>query len=142
MELGIAGRTAIVCASSRGLGRACAAALAAAGARVVINGRDPAALERTRAEIAAATGAEVVAVAGDLSTEQGRSTLLAAAPAPDILVTNNGGPPPRDFREVGREEMLAGLAANMIAPALLIRAVIDSMVDGASAGSSTSHRAP
>lgn len=129
MDLGIAGRTAIACASSRGLGRACAAALAAAGCRVVVNGRDAAALERTRAEIAAATGAELIAVAADLSTEEGRAALLESAPAPDILVNNNGGPPPRDFRTIGRDEMLAGLEANMIAPALLIRAVLDGMVE-------------
>jgi len=129
MDLGIAGRTAIVCASSRGLGRACATALAAAGVRVVVNGRNPAVLERTRSEIAAATGMEVIAVAADLSTEEGRAALIEAAPQPDILVNNNGGPPPRDFREVDHEAMLAGLEANMIAPAMLIRAVLDGMVE-------------
>ena len=129
MDLGIAGRTAIVCASSRGLGRACAAALAAAGCRVIVNGRNAAALEKTRTEIAAATRAEVIAVAGDLSTEAGRAALLDAAPSPDILVNNNGGPPPRDFRQVDREAMLAGLEANMIAPVALIQAVIDGMAE-------------
>ena len=128
MDLGIAGRSAIVCASSRGLGRACALELARAGARVLLNGRDAGRLAQVRDEIAAGTGAEILAVAADLSTEEGRAALLAAMPEPDILVNNNGGPPPRDFRAVDRDAMLAGLEANMIAPALLIRAVIDNMV--------------
>ena len=129
MDLGIAGRTAIVCASSRGLGRACATELARAGARVAINGRDTDLLARARDEIAAQTGAEVIAVPGDMSTDEGRSALLAAFPSVDILVNNNGGPPPRDFRAVGHDEMLVGLEANMIAPALMIRAVLDGMVE-------------
>ena len=129
MDLGIAGRTAIVCASSRGLGRACATELARNGARVVINGRDGERLARVRDEIAAATGAQILAVAGDLSTEDGRAALLDAAPDPDILVNNNGGPTPRGYRDVDREAMLAGLEANMIAPAMLIRAVIDGMIE-------------
>jgi 3-oxoacyl-[acyl-carrier protein] reductase len=128
LDLGIAGRNAIVCASSRGLGRACAVELAKAGARVVVNGRDGARLAAVRDEIAGETGAEILAVAADLSTEEGRAALLAAMPEPDILVNNNGGPPPRDFRAVDRDAMLAGLEANMIAPALLIRAVLDRMV--------------
>lgn len=128
MDLGIAGRSAIVCASSRGLGRACAVELARAGVRLLVNGRDADRLDKVRKEIAAETGAEVLAVAADLTTEEGRAALLAAMPEPDILVNNNGGPPPRDFRAVDREAMLAGLEANMVAPAMLIRAVIDSMV--------------
>ena len=129
MDLGIAGRNAIVCASSRGLGRACAAALAKAGARVVINGRDRDRLMEFRDALAAETGSEIIAVAGDVSTEQGRSALLEALPHVDILVNNAGGPPPRDFREVDREAMLAGLESNMIAPIFLVQAVIDSMVE-------------
>jgi 3-oxoacyl-[acyl-carrier protein] reductase len=129
MDLGIHGRTAIVCASSKGLGRACATELARAGARVAINGRDPELLERVRGEIAAETGADVIAVAGDVSTEEGRAALLGAFPEVDILVNNNGGPPPRDFRQVDHEAMLAGLEANMIAPIALIQAVIDAMVE-------------
>ena len=129
MDLGLAGKNATVCASSRGLGRACALALARAGANVVINGRDAERLDRTRDEIAAETGVEVIAVAADLSTEEGRAALLSAQPRVDILVNNNGGPPPRDFRQVDRKAMLAGLEANMIAPVALIQAVIDSMVE-------------
>ncbi|HYN45224.1 MAG TPA: SDR family oxidoreductase [Allosphingosinicella sp.] len=129
MELGIAGRNAIVCASSRGLGRACAAALARAGARVAVNGRDEERLRRVRDEIAAETGAEVVAVAGDVSTAEGRAALLAAFDRVDILINNNGGPPPRDFRAIDHDAMIAGLEANMIAPIQLIQAVIDGMVE-------------
>jgi 3-oxoacyl-[acyl-carrier protein] reductase len=128
MDLGISGRTAIVCASSRGLGRACATELATAGARVAINGRDEALLGRVRNEIAAATGAEVIAVPGDMSTPEGRAALLGAFDAVDILVNNNGGPPPKDFRKVDHDALIAGLEANMIAPIALIQAVIDGMV--------------
>ena len=129
MDLGIAGRSAIVCASSKGLGRACAVELARAGCRVAINGRDADRLARVRDEIAAETGAEVIAVPGDVSTAEGREALLAAFEAVDILVNNNGGPPPRDFRQVDHDAMLVGLEANMIAPILLIQAVIDAMVE-------------
>jgi 3-oxoacyl-[acyl-carrier protein] reductase len=129
MDLGIKGRSAIICASSRGLGRACATALAKAGARVAINGRDEALLARVRDEIAVETGAEVIAVAGDMSSVEGRSALLAAFPEVDILVNNNGGPPPRDFRAIDHDAMIAGLEANMIAPIALIQAVIDGMIE-------------
>jgi len=129
MDLGIAGRSAIVCASSRGLGRACATALARAGARVAINGRDEERLQRVRDEIAAETGAEVVAVEGDVSGEDGRRALLAAFDEIDILINNNGGPPPRDFRAVDHDAMIAGLEANMIAPIQLIQGVIDGMAE-------------
>jgi 3-oxoacyl-[acyl-carrier protein] reductase len=128
MDLGIAGRNAIVCASSKGLGRACATALARAGARVVVNGRDAARLERTRTEIAAETGAEVIAVAADVATEAGRAALIGALPHIDILVNNNGGPPPRDFRAIDEAAMIAGIEANMIAPIRLIQAAIDGMI--------------
>jgi 3-oxoacyl-[acyl-carrier protein] reductase len=129
MDLGLTGKSAIVCASSRGLGRACATALAHEGVRVLINGRDGDRLEAVREELARETAAEILAVAGDLSTEAGREALLDAMPAPDILVNNNGGPPPRDFRQVDRAGMLAGLEANMIAPIALIQAVIDGMIE-------------
>lgn len=128
MDLGIAGRTAIVCASSKGLGKGCAAALAEAGCRVIINGRDAASLEATRAELAG-FGGEIVAVVADVGTTEGRARLLEAAGAVDILVNNNAGPPFRDFREISDEAMLAGLNANMLTPIALIRAVIDGMAD-------------
>jgi 3-oxoacyl-[acyl-carrier protein] reductase len=100
MDLGIAGRKAIVCASSRGLGRACAHHLAEAGCEVIVNGRDKAKTESTAAEIAKATGAKVTPVIADVSTAAGQAALFAAMPEPDILVNNNAGPPFRDFREL------------------------------------------
>ena len=129
MDLGISGRRALVCASSRGLGRACARELAAAGVRLLLNGRDAERLEATRAELAEAAGAEVEAVAADLSTAEGRAALVAAAGEVDILVNNNGGPPPRDFLALDEEKMRAGVEANMIAPAQLIRAFLPGMVE-------------
>jgi 3-oxoacyl-[acyl-carrier protein] reductase len=128
MDLGIAGRKAIVCASSKGLGRACAEALAEAGCEVVINGRDAATLEPVAAAIRAATGAKVVAVTADVATPEGQAALLAACPEPDILVNNNAGPPFRDFRELDRAKMMNGVLANMIVPIELIQKVIDPMV--------------
>src|SRR5262249_52677354 len=114
MDLGIAGRKAIVCASSRGLGRACAHYLAAAGCEVVINGRDGKALEATAAALRQATGGKIIAVAGDVATPQGQAALLAACPQPDILVNNNAGPPFRDFRQLTRQQMIDGVIANMV----------------------------
>lgn len=128
MDLGIAGRAAVVCASSRGLGRACALELARAGCTVVVNGRDPAALEATAADVRAETGATVIPVAADVATPEGQAALVAAVPRVDILVTNNGGPPYRDFREVDRAALLAGVVGNMAAPIELVQRVIDGMV--------------
>ncbi|WP_306224735.1 SDR family oxidoreductase [Bosea beijingensis] len=129
MDLGIAGRTAIICASSKGLGRGCAEALAQAGCTVVINGRDAKTLEATAAAIRAATGATVIAVVADVSTKAGQDALLAAAPNPDILVNNNGGPPPKPFRQVTREGLLEGVVQNMATPLELVQRVIDGMVE-------------
>jgi len=127
MDLGIAGRKAIVCASSRGLGRACASALAAEGVELVVNGRDAERLEATAAELRRAHGVRITAVAADLSTEAGRAALVAACPAPDILVNNNGGPPPGRFEDWDHAQWLAALEANLLAPVLTIRAVIGGM---------------
>ncbi len=129
MNLGIAGRKAIVCASSRGLGKACAKALAEAGCEVVINGRDHAKLEAAAAEIAGTSGVKVIPVAADLATPEGQKALLAACPAPDILVNNNGGPPPRDFRELTRQQMIDGVVANMVVAIELIQKVIGPMTE-------------
>jgi 3-oxoacyl-[acyl-carrier protein] reductase len=128
MDLGIAGRKAIVCASNRGLGFACATALAQAGCEVVVNGRDKARTEAAAAEIAKATGAKVVAVAADVATPDGQKALFTACPEPDILVNNNGGPPAKDFRELTREAMLEGVTANMVVAIELIQKAIDPMV--------------
>jgi 3-oxoacyl-[acyl-carrier protein] reductase len=127
MDLGIAGRKAIVCASSRGLGKACARALAEAGCAVVINGRDGDRLAATASEIAGATGAKVIPVAADVATPEGQQALLAACPQPDILVNNNAGPPMRDFRELTRAQMIDGVVANMIVAVELIQQVIGPM---------------
>jgi 3-oxoacyl-[acyl-carrier protein] reductase len=127
MDLGIAGRKAIVCASSRGLGRGCALALAEAGCDVVINGRDRARLEQTAAEIRAAGRGKVTAVAADVATAEGQAALFKACPEPDILVNNNAGPPFRDFRELDRKAMLDGVIANMVVGIELIQKAIEPM---------------
>jgi 3-oxoacyl-[acyl-carrier protein] reductase len=127
MDLGIAGRKAIVCASSRGLGKACARALAEAGCEVVMNGRNAGTLEAAAAEIAKTTGAKVTPVAADVANPDGQKALLAACPAPDILINNNAGPPFRDFRELTRQQMIDGVIANMIVAVELIQKVIDPM---------------
>jgi 3-oxoacyl-[acyl-carrier protein] reductase len=129
VDLGIRGRKAIVCASSRGLGRGVAFALADAGCDLVLNGRDGKSLEATRDQIAARHGVNVAAVAADVGTREGQAALLAACPAPDILINNNGGPPRRDFRELDREKILAGVVQNMVTPIELIQAVIDGMAE-------------
>src|SRR5262249_29928773 len=118
----------IVCASSRGLGRACALALAQAGCAVVINGRDAKALEATAAELRQATGAQITAVAADVATAEGQAALLAACPQPDILVNNNAGPPFRDFRQLTRAQIIDGVIANMVVAIELAQKVIDPMV--------------
>jgi len=127
MDLGISGRKAIVCASSRGLGKACAMALAENGVDVTINGRNEEVLAATADEIIKATGASVTAVAADVGTAEGQDALFAACPNPDILVNNNGGPPLKDFRELDRAAMLEGVAQNMVTPIELIQRVIDPM---------------
>jgi 3-oxoacyl-[acyl-carrier protein] reductase len=129
MDLGIAGRTALVCASSQGLGFGCAQALAGAGARVIMNGRDAERLEGAAARLRATTGAEIIAIATDVGTEAGRAALLDAAGAVDILVNNNGGPPPKPWADLDRDSMMAGLDANMLTPIALVQAVIGGMVE-------------
>jgi 3-oxoacyl-[acyl-carrier protein] reductase len=128
MDLGIAGRKAIVCASSRGLGRACATRLAEAGCEVVVNGLDPKRLEETAKAIRDKTGAKVHAVAANVATKEGQDALFAACPEPDILVGNNAGPPFRDFRELDRQKMIDGVIGNFIAPVELMQRAIDPMI--------------
>lgn len=127
MDLGIKGRRAIVCASSRGLGKGCAQHLARAGCDVIVNGRDAQATTQTAEEIAGETGASVTPVVADVSTPEGQQALFAACPEPDILVNNNGGPPRRDFRELSRDDMLAGVTQNMVTPIEMIQHCIDGM---------------
>jgi 3-oxoacyl-[acyl-carrier protein] reductase len=127
MELGISGRKAIVCASSRGLGKGCAMALAQAGVSLVINGRDRTRLEQTADDIRRATGVAVTPVVADIARHEGQQAVLAACPDPDILVNNNGGPPHRDFRELDRAAILDGLTMNMVCAIEMTQKVIDGM---------------
>ncbi len=129
MDLGIAGKHAIVAASSAGLGYACARSLAHEGVHVVLNGRDPERLDAAASTLRDEVGSTVSTVAGDIAAPSTRSALLAACPAPDILVTNNGGPPPGRFQQWDRDDWIGAVDANLIAPLLLIREVIDGMVE-------------
>lgn len=129
MDLGIKGRTALVCAASKGLGKGCAMSLAREGASLVITARGREALEATAEEIRKATGAKVIAVAGDITTPEGRAQALKACPQPDILVNNAGGPPPGDFRSWSRDDWIKALDGNMLTPIELIKAVIDGMIE-------------
>ena len=129
MDLGIAGRRAIVCAASKGLGRACAFALAREGVHVTLTARSADALEATAEEVRKATGVTVTTAAGDITTEEGRAAALAACPEPDILVNNAGGPPPGDFHDWDRDDWIRALDANMLAPIFLIKATVDGMID-------------
>lgn len=127
MDLGIRNRKALVCASSQGLGLACATTLAQEGCEVWLNGRDAAKLEAAATTLRQATGTAVHTVAADLNTEAGRAALLAACPAPDILVNNNAGPPPGRLEDWDHAAWLGALEANLIAGVLLIRAVLPGM---------------
>ena len=128
MDLGIKGRKAIVCASSRGLGRACAEALAADGVELVVNGLDETRLNGVADEISTTYGVKVTPVAADVSSHAGQDALLDACPQPDILVNNNGGPPLRDFRELNRDDIVKGVIQNMATPIELILRVLDHMI--------------
>jgi len=127
MDLGIRGRTAIVCAASKGLGRGTALALAREGVSLVISARGADALEATAAAIRAETGASVRTVQGDVTTEDGRAGLLAACPDPDILITNAGGPPQGEFSQFELDDWRRAIEANMLTPIALIRAVLPQM---------------
>ena len=129
MDLGIAGRKALVCAASKGLGRACADSLAEAGVEVTICARTRADVEAAAREIGAARGIAVTALACDITTPEGREAALAAAGDIDILVNNAGGPPPGDFRDWSRQDWIAALDANMITAIELIRSTVDAMME-------------
>ena len=128
MDMGLRGKSALVCASSKGLGRGCAFSLAREGVNLVITARGKEALEKTAQEIRAATGVKVTTVACDITTEAGRALALAACPNPDILINNAGGPPPGDFRNWNRDTWIAALDANMLTPIELIKATVDGMM--------------
>jgi 3-oxoacyl-[acyl-carrier protein] reductase len=128
MDLGLKGKWALVCAASKGLGKGCAKALAAEGANVVITARGTEALQATAADLRAAhPGVEVVAVAGDITTPEGRAAALGACPQVDILVNNAGGPPTGDFRTWDRAAWIAAVDSNMLTPIELIKATVDAM---------------
>src|SRR6478736_9187972 len=128
MDLGIRGKTALVCAASKGLGRGCAFSLAREGVDLVITARGREALEKTAQEIRSASGVRVTTVVGDITTDEGRRAALAACPAPDILVNNAGGPPTGDFRDWDRATWIKALDANMLTPIELIKATVDGMI--------------
>ena len=127
MNLGITGRSAIVCASSQGLGHACALALASEGCKVFINARSIDKLQAAAAQLVRLTGAQVIPVPGDITTDAGRAALLAACPAPDILVNNNAGPPPGQLADWDHTAWIGALESNLLAAALLMRDVIPGM---------------
>ena len=129
MDLGIAGRTALVCAASKGLGKGCAMALAEEGVNLTITARGVEALEATAEEIRAKTGVGVNTAAGDIATPEGRAIALETAGSPDILVNNAGGPPPGDFRDWTREDWIKALDANMLSAIELIKATVDPMME-------------
>ena len=128
MDLGIKGRTALVCAASKGLGRACAMSLAREGVDVTIMARGREALEQAAEDIRKASGVKVTAIVADITTPEGRAAVLAACPQPDILVNNAGGPPPGDFRNWSREDWIKAVDANMLTPIELIKATVDGMI--------------
>jgi 3-oxoacyl-[acyl-carrier protein] reductase len=128
VDLGIAGKSALVSGASRGLGKACALALAQEGVNVTIVARTPDVLERTGAEIAQATGVKVKTVAGDITTSEGRAAAVAACPAPDILINNADGPLPGDFRDWKRQDWIAALDAMMLGPIEMMRLTVDGMM--------------
>jgi len=127
MDLGLSGRRALVMGASRGLGRACAEALAREGVAVTIVARDTGRLATAAAEIGAASRRAVTPVSADFRAESGRAAALAACPDPDILITNAEGAPPGDFRDWSRDAWLAGLDDMMLGPIALIRATVDGM---------------
>lgn len=129
MDLGIRGKRALVCAGSKGLGRGCAEALAEAGVDIVLNARGAEALEVTAADLRARFGVEVTAVAADITTEEGRAAVLAAAGQIDILVTNAGGPPPGMWSDWSREDFIRALDANMLTPIALMQALLPGMME-------------
>jgi 3-oxoacyl-[acyl-carrier protein] reductase len=128
MELGIRGRKALLVGASRGLGKACALALAREGVDVTIVARKRDPLERAAAEIAAATGASVVPVAADITSKDGRAAALAACPAPDILLNNADGPVPGDFRNWSRDDWIAALDTMMLSHIEMMRLTVDGMI--------------
>jgi len=128
MDLGLTGKKAIVCAASKGLGKACATSLAREGVDVTICARTASTLETTAEELRTLGGGKVTAIACDITTDAGRERVLSACPEPDILVNNAGGPPPGDFRDWDRDDWIRAVDANMLTPIFLIKATVDGMM--------------
>ena len=128
MDLGISGKTALVCGASRGLGQACARALAQEGVALVLVARAAQPLERAARALSDETGVAATGIAADIATPEGQAAAIAACPAPDIVVTNAGGPPPGDFRDWSRDDWNAALEANLLAPVALMKAYVDGMM--------------
>ena len=128
MDFGIAGKWALVCGASKGLGYGCARALAGEGVNLVINARTAQTVREAASRIGGETGVTVVAVACDITSEAGRAEALAACPQVDILVNNAGGPPPGDFRNFTRDDWIRAIDANMLTPIELIKATVDGMI--------------
>lgn len=129
MDLGIKGRKAIVCAASKGLGKACATSLVREGVDVVICSRTEETINATAEELRGLGGGAVEAIACDITTDEGRAAVLNACPDPDILVNNAGGPPPGDFRDWDRDDWIKAVDANMLTPIFLIKATVDGMIE-------------
>ncbi len=129
MELGIAGKKALLCASNAGLGLACAKAIAAEGVDVVINGRNADKIASAESEIRAVATGRVVSVQADVTTDEGRAALLSVCPDPDILLNNNAGPKPKRFMETERQDWEQTYYANYLAPILLVHAVLPTMLE-------------
>ena len=128
MDMGISGKKALICASSKGLGRGCAEALASEGVNLVINGRNSEVLEATAAELRTAHGVQVITVACDVTTIEGQSMVLTVAGEVDILVTNAGGPPPGIWSDWDRDDFITALDANMLTPIALMKACLPGMI--------------
>jgi len=129
MDLGLKGKRGIVCASSRGLGKACAMSLAREGVDVTILARREGILAEAADDIRRETGGTVTAIACDITTEDGRAAVLDACPDPDILVNNAGGPPPGDFRDWDRDDWIKAIDGNMLSAIFMIKAVVDGMCE-------------
>jgi len=127
MDLGIKGKKAIVCASSKGLGKACASSLVQEGVDVIINSRNEIDLKEIQTELSLLKAGKVDYVVADLNSEQGRDNLISSCPEADILINNNGGPPPGNFLEMGKDQWLEALESNLLSAIMLIKSLLPGM---------------
>ena len=127
MDLGIKGKKAIVCASSKGLGKACASSLVQEGVDVIINSRNEIDLKEIQTELSLLKAGKVDYVVADLNSEQGRDNLISSCPEADILINNNGGPPPGNFLEMEKDQWLEALESNLLSAIMLIKSLLPGM---------------